>query len=292
MKPAFERTRRAVSLSLLCGIVLGAVGCSRSFGDRLDCVRELHAQGRYEASLELLRALMDENPTDPEVNYRFGKSLMQAGKPSLAIWPLQRAVEFPAYALEAGMLLAEAELYSRTPEDAIAAVDLALAIEPNNVEALALRAHASLKAGHGADALADVERAVALEPDHPALWIPRVLVLLEFDRFDEAEAVLDAGRQSAAIGEVPASEQTLARLCLANAGFAVDAGDERSAEVIYADCLDAYPNDSRVVLGGVAFYDRIGEPERATALLRRTFEDTRATEFGRALLRRMRQLSG
>jgi len=292
MKPAVERTRPALWLGLLCGILLGTAGCSQSFGDRLNQVRELHAQGRYEASLEMLRALMDEDPTDPEVNYRFGKSLMEAGKPSLAIWPLQRAVESPAYAVEASMLLAEANLYSRTPEDAIAAVDVALAIEPNNVEALALRAHARLKAGHGADALADVERAVALEPDNPALWIPRVLALLEFDRFDEAQAVLDAGRHAAEVGEVPESEQTLARLCLANAGFAVDAGDEWSAEVIYADCLDAYPTDSRVVLDSAGFYDRIGEPERATALLRSTFENTRATEFGRALLRRMRQLSG
>jgi len=283
--------RRVLAVGFCCGIWVGATGCSRSFGERLDQVRELHAQGRYEASLETLRSLMDENPTDPEVNYRFGKSLMQAGEPSLAIWPLQRAAEYPQYAFEASMLLAQATLDSRAPEAAIAAVDVALAIEPDNVEALALRAHADLSADRNADALADVERAAALEPENPALWIPRVLALLAFDRFDEAEAVLKSGPHAAELGEEPASERILARLCLANAGFAVDDGDEKSAEVIYADCLDAYPTDSRVVLSSVGFYDAIGEPERATALLRRSFEETRMKEFGFALSRRMRRLS-
>ncbi len=37
-------------------------------------------------------------------------------------------------------------------------------------------------------------------------------------------------------------------------------------------------------------YDAIGQQERATALLRRTFEETRATHFGYALVRRVRQL--
>jgi tetratricopeptide (TPR) repeat protein len=288
--PAVERMRRVLALGFCCGIWVGATGCSQSFGDRLNQVRELHAQGRYEGSLEMLRSLMDENPTDPEVNYRFGKSLMEAGEPSLAIWPLQRAAEYPQYAFEASMLLAQATLDSRAPEAAIAAVDVALAIEPDNVEALALRAHASLTAGRDVDALADVERAAALEPGNPALWIPRILALLAFDRFDEAEAVLKTGQHAAELGEEPASERIQARLCLANAGFAVDDGDEKSAEVIYADCLDAYPMDSHVVLSSVGFYDAIGEPERATALLRRTFEETRMKDFGYALSRRMRRL--
>jgi predicted Zn-dependent protease len=272
-------------------VVAAGTGCPQSFGNRLDRVRELHAQDRYEASLEILRTLMDEDPTDPEVNYLFAKTLMEIGELSLAIWPLQRAVEFPEYAFAANMLLAQATLDSQTPEDAIAAVDVALTIAPDDVEALALRAHARLKAGRYADALADVERAVQLDSDNPAILIPRVLALLEFDRVDEAEAALAGSEHSAEAGGEQASEETQARLCLANAAFAFDDGDQKSAEVIYADCLDAYPNEPLVVLHGVDFYDAIGEPERATALLRRTFEETRATEFGYALLQRVMRSS-
>jgi predicted Zn-dependent protease len=216
--------------------------------------------------------------------------LVQTGDLSLAIWPLHRAVESPEYAYDAGMLLARATLDSRTPEDAIGAVDIALAVEPDSVEALALRAHANLKAARPADALADVERAVELGPDNPAILIPRVLVLLEFDRVDEAEAALDAGMGTEEATELQQGEEIQARLCLTNAAFSFKNEDYKSAEVMYADCLDAYSTHPLVVLQLVDFYDAIGQQERATALLRRSFEETRAMRFGYALSRRVRKL--
>jgi len=233
---------------------------------------------------------MDEDPSDPEVNYLFAKTLMQIGEPSLAIWPLRRAVQFPDYAFDAGMMLAWATIGSRTPQDAVDAVDLALAAEPRNVDALALRAHANFKAGHYAAALTDTERALEIDPENLAILVPRVLVLIEFDRFDEAEAALDASKPKSEPGEEPLLEETQARLCLTNADFAFANGDEKNAEVLFADCLDAYPTDPLVVLTAVDFYDAIDEQERATDLLRRTFEDTGSTEFGHALVRRARRL--
>jgi predicted Zn-dependent protease len=290
MKTAVEFTRRVFPLALLCGALIAETGCPRLSGDSLDEIRGLHARNRYEESLEGLRALMDEDPTDPEVNYLLGKALMHTGDLSLAIWPLRKAVESSEYAFDAGMLLARATLDSRTPEDALGAVDIALAAEPDNVEALALRAHANLKAARYADALADVERAVELDSDNPEILVPRVLVLLEFERVDEAEAALDAGEHTVEPTEEQVGEEIQAKLCLTNAAFAVANGDDKSAEVIYADCLGAYPAHQLVVVHAVNFYDTIDQQERATALLRRTFEETRATNFGYALARRMRRL--
>ena len=290
MKTAVEFAWRAFPLALLCGSLITGTGCPRLSGDPLDKIRGLHARNRYEESLEGLRALMDEDPTDPEVNYLLGKTLMHTGDLSLAIWPLRRAVESSEYAFDAGMLLAHATLDSRTPEDALGAVDIALAAEPDNVEALALRAHANLKAARYADALADVERAVELDSDNLEILVPRVLVLLEFERVDEAEAALDAGKHIVEPAEVQGHEEIQARLCLTNAAFAVANGDHKNAEVMYSDCLDAYPAHQLVVLRAVDFYDAIGQQERATALLRRTFEETRATDFGYTLVRRVRRL--
>jgi len=290
MNTRVKFTRWVLSLGLLCGTLVANTGCSQLSGDTLGKVLELHARNQYEESLEDLRALMDEDPTDPEVNYLFGKTLMHTGEPSLSIWPLRRAVESPEYAFDAGMLLAQATLDSRTPEDAIGAVDIALAVQPDNVEALALRAHANLKAAHHADALADIERAVELDPDNRAILVPRVLVLLEFERVDEAEAALDAGKHTLETIQAQVGEETQARLCLSNAAFAVENEDHRSAEVMYGDCLDAYPTDHLVVLQAVDFYDAIGQQGRATALLRRTFEETRSIYFGSALSRRVRRL--
>ena len=85
-------------------------------------------------------------------------------------------------------------------------------------------------------------------------------------------------------------DEVQATLCLTNAAFAVANGDPKSAEVMYADCLYAYPTHRIVVLQAVDFYDAIGQQGRATALLRRTFEETRATHFGYALARRIRLL--
>jgi predicted Zn-dependent protease len=290
MNIAVEFTRRVFLLGLLCGVSVAGTGCPQLSGDPLDEIRELQARDRYEESLEDLRAFMDEDPTNLEVNYLFGKALIHTGELSLAIWPLQRAVKSSEYAFDAGMLLAWATLDSRTPGDAIDAVDIALAAEPDNVEALALRAHANFKAARHADALADVERAVGLDPDNPAILIPRVLALLEFERVDEAEAVLGAGEYAVETTEEQMVEETQARLCLTNAAFAVANGDHKSAEVMYADCLDAYPTHQFVVFQAVDFYDAIGQQGRATALLRQVFEETRAAHFGYALSKRVRRL--
>jgi len=290
LKSADKFTRWVLPLTLFCGALVVGTGCPQGPDDLLDRVRGLHARNQYAETLEDLRTLMDEDPTDLEVNYLFGKSLMHTGEPSLAIWPLRRAVKSSAYAFDAGMLLAQAALDSRTPEDSIDAVDFALAAQPDNVEALALRAHAKLKLALHAEALADVERALELHPGNFAIFVPRVLVLLEFQRVDEAEAVLDAEKQSVETADDQLGEEIQARLCLTNAAFAFEGGDHKSAEVMYADCLDAYPTHRLVVRQAVDFYDAIGQQERATALLRRTFEQTRATHFGYALSRRVRRL--
>jgi len=263
MKSAVEWIRRAIPRSLLCGALVVGTGCPQKPSDPLDEIRALHGRNRYEDSLEGLRKLMDEDPTDPEVNYLFAKALMQTGEPSLAIWPLRTSVESPAYAFEAGMMLARATLDSRTPQDAIDAVTRALAAKPDDVEALALRAHANFRAGQHADALNDIERAVELDPNNPAILVPRVLVLLDFGRVDEAEAALDAGRHVATeSAEAQLVEKTQARLCLTNAAFAFDRGDRKSAEVMFADCLDAYPTEPIVVDWVVGLYEAIDEKER------------------------------
>jgi tetratricopeptide (TPR) repeat protein len=290
MSTAVEIARRAFLLGLFCGTLIAGTGCTQLSGDPLDEVRGLHARNRYEESLEDLRALMDEDPSDLEVNFLLGKTLMHIGEPSMAIWPLRKAVESSEYAFDASMLLARATLDSRTPEDSIASVDIALAVDPDNVEALALRAHANLESARYAEALADVERAVELDSENPAILIPHVLVLLEFERVDEAEAALDAGKRMAETTEEQVGEEIQAKLCLTNAAFAVANGDNKSAEVMYADCLDAYPTHQLVVLHAVDFYDAIDQQERATALLRRTFEETGATQFGYALARRVKRL--
>jgi predicted Zn-dependent protease len=266
-------------------VVLGS-GCPQLSRTALDEIRALHEQGRYEESIEDLRVLMDADPSDPEVNYLFGGALMHSGDISLAIWSLRKAVESQQYAVDAGRMLAQAMLDSRAAESAIDVLDRVLELEPDNLDALALRAHANLETAHYAEALVDVERAVEIDPDHRGILVPRVLTLLEFERVDEAEAVLAAAEYPPEVAGELERDGVLARLCLANAAMTFESGDRESAEVLYRDCLDAYPSQPRVVLQAVDFYSAIGQPDRATELLRRAFEETRAKTFGYALTRR------
>ena len=85
MKSADQFTRWVLLLALFCGALVVGIGCPQGSDDLLERVRGLHARNQHAEALEDLRALMDEDPTDFEVNYLFGKSLMHTGEPSLAI---------------------------------------------------------------------------------------------------------------------------------------------------------------------------------------------------------------
>jgi Flp pilus assembly protein TadD len=175
-------------LGALCALA-AAVSCGES-DDPIGAIRELHANRRYAESLEPLRALLDENPDQPEVNLLLGEALMRTGDSSSAIWPLRRALESPDHVVEAGLLLGQAELASRTPRDVLNAVEPVLEVEPENVEALVIRAQGYLKANRHEEALADIVRVAEIDPGNLNVLVPRVLALIELERIDEAEQAL------------------------------------------------------------------------------------------------------
>jgi predicted Zn-dependent protease len=133
-----------------------------------------------------------------------------------------------------------------------------------------------------------------IDPDHPAIAVPRVLALLEFRRVDEAEAALAALDDAAPTDGFRAdaqrrTEQLRARLCVANAALVFEANDPSSAEVLYRDCVDAYPSDPLVVLAVVDFYAAVERAEHGLELLRRAFRDSRSKALGWQLTQRARR---
>jgi tetratricopeptide (TPR) repeat protein len=267
------------------GLALLGLACG-SPQDPLDEIRELHRDGRFAESVDRLRALVDEDPSQAETNLLLGVALLRTGNGGLAIWPLRRAAESPEHAVRAGLLLTQAMLESRTAPDAVTAVDRVLAIEPDNVNALALRMQAYLAIGRLEDAMTDIHRILDLDPENLAVLVPRVTTLISMQRIDEAETALETARERLESAEEGVAPSMLARLCIARGLFTFEKGEPEAAEVQYGECLEQFPTDPLAVTEASAFYQRIGEPERATEILEQAFEISGSTVFRMALARR------
>ena len=273
-----------VRLCLLLGLAL-VVACGPS--DPLQEIRESHATGRFADSIGPLRNIVDRDPSDIEATLLLGRALLRTGSSGLAVWPLRKAAETPEYAVEAGMLLTEAMLESRTMHNALDEIDRVLAIEPDNLEALVLRVDANRAASNVEESLADIERVLELEPENLPVLVTRVTALIELDRIDEAGTALDAAQASFDGAEENVVHPMLARLCIARALFTFQKGDRDTGERHYADCIQRFPTEKVAVGQAVAFYDRIGRPERATEILERAADESETGLFRTLLARRL-----
>ena len=64
--------KRLTLLGALLALAAAVSACGASDDDPLAAVRELHEEQRYAESLQPLRAILDENPDQPEVNLLLG----------------------------------------------------------------------------------------------------------------------------------------------------------------------------------------------------------------------------
>jgi tetratricopeptide (TPR) repeat protein len=285
-----DRPIRAIpgSRLALCLLLLG-LACSLT-EDPLEEIRALHREGRYAESVDPLRAILDEDASSAEAQLLLGVALLRSGDAGLAVWPLRRATESPEYAVPAGMLLTRAMLASRTAPDAVTAIEQVLALEPDNVNALELRMQAYQATGRMDDVLADVDRILALDPDNLAVLVPRVTSLITLERIDEAEVALEAARERLEDEGEKVAPAMRARLCVARGLFALGKDEAEQAEAQFVECLEQHPTDRLTITQSVAFYDRIGRPERGTEILEKAFEDSESGAFRVALAARMAAL--
>jgi tetratricopeptide (TPR) repeat protein len=253
---------RAIVLLLTCL----ATACSLA-EDPLAAAHRLHAEGRFEETVDPLRAVLDEDPDNHEASLLLGVALLRGGSAGMAVWPLRKASEAPQYAVEAGLRLTEAMLESRTAPDALRAIEQVLALEPDNAEALLLRAKAYLSTSQLEEGLADLDRLESIDPENLSVLVPRVTTLIALGQIDEAEDALKAARALLETTDRELPEGVRPRLCVAAAMFAFERGEAEAADAQYTSCLEAYPREALVVGEAIRFFDRIDEPERATALL-------------------------
>lgn len=224
-------------------------------------------RGDYAATLEPLRQLIAERPRDPEVQYRYGLALLATRQPTLALWPLRRAIESPQWESPAHRALASAYLLVGSHDEAIEVIDRELERHPDDVAALQLRANARVLSKRDYEgALADADRILELDPENVNALPVRAVALLALERVDEAAEVideLDSLQRDDALGL-----HGSAGYCTARAKFADEKGDGAVAEQRYTACLEKFPTDGALLGQAMDFFDRSGRTDRSAELLR------------------------
>jgi tetratricopeptide (TPR) repeat protein len=255
--------------------------CGGDVESRMAEVRALQDVGQFESSIEELREILAVTPDLPEANYRLGLALVQTGEASRAVWPLQKASESPEYAITAGLLLASTHLQTKNYDESVRAANRVLEVDPDRIAALRVRAMANLVGRKLEAALEDTERLKDLAPDDYAVRALHATVLGDLGRMEKEQTgdttrLEEAEKEHAFVkqlGQESDDPNLRIRACLAPAVFASEVlQDQEKAKPLYEDCARRNPTDL-VTLNNIAgFFDKIGEPERATEMVRASLE--------------------
>ncbi|HWT12056.1 MAG TPA: sulfotransferase [Allosphingosinicella sp.] len=149
---------------------------------------QLQVQGRLEEAAAAYRWLIDRDPADFESLNNLGNVHRAAGRRDDAVAALEGAVavrpDLPMLRLNLAGALAEAGRL----EDSLAAVAEAARIAPGEPACLVELARAHARLGDSEAALAELERAAALIPEDPSLQVEIGLTHAGGGRLAEAEA--------------------------------------------------------------------------------------------------------
>lgn len=241
--------------------------------DLLAEAKRLAKEGEPEEALDRMRKLVALRPDDPHVQRQYGEALIAVGQPSLAVWPLARAMQDPDEAAGAGVLLARAQLAAGSPDDALQTASRLIGLEPENPAFYELRARAHLLLNMEEAALADVDAAVEHGfDDETTAGFLRVYALLGLGQVEEAGQLLDEIHARAA-EEISENPRRAAEVCGATATFAHESGDEETAVERFETCLEGEGLSNRLLVQiALGFFDGIGRYEEGTDILRRRFE--------------------
>ena len=266
------RWTRAVTALGLAALIACQKPAESDTTEVLEEVRSLILDRRHGEAIAKMRELVDANPDDGKLQYLYGEALMASGQPSLAVWPLTRAMRDADRLVEAGLLLARAQSQSGSGVDAIKTTTRVLEADPENEEALLLQIEAKLADNLAENVLEDIDRVEALGMAPDTIAALRLDALLGLGREKEAEALLaELTKEAEAMREE--NPANAARLCAATATFTFERGDGEGARKRFAECLEGDGVRSDILVqAAVDFYDKSGSPELATDARKRRFE--------------------
>ncbi|HXK25329.1 MAG TPA: tetratricopeptide repeat protein [Myxococcota bacterium] len=227
---------------------------------------ELQRKGQFAETIEPLRALLKENPTDPRLNRLYGESLLRVGEFASAVWPLQRAAQSPEFGAEAGLLLVSAELQNGSENDAIESASRILERDPGNLEARGLRAQAYLQAMQESHALEDLDRLIEAQPDDLEPRVERLIALLRLGKLDDVDVEIAKIEDRILTVETP-DPALVGNLCIVKATFEHERGNRRKGAEQWKRCVAEHPADPTVVDAAIAYYSDVKDGARVTEVL-------------------------
>lgn len=250
-------------------LLLGAAACER--GPTKETIRALHQQGRFEASIEPLREMIQSQPEDAEAHYLYGVALIQTGDSRVAVWSLRRAAEDPQWRLLANLQMAVAGVRVQNWESAIESAKKVLEEDPEHLLAHIVLGEAYL--GEGKDperALEAFEVVLDREPGSAPAMASRAAALLMLGRVDEASEALEELESS--VSSLSPDPITQARLCATRAVLQAERGEVASSEEQFEACLERFPTQTVLIEPAISFFDQQGRRDRSTEILEKALD--------------------
>ena len=262
------RLRPASQLLIASSLAVLFLACSPT--DPVERAKAViaEAQGQFSAqTIESLRELLAESPDDPEMNYLYGKALSLWGEAGLAQWALRKAALDPEWRTPAASQIAKNAARTGNYETTIEFVSKVLEEDPDNVDLLILRANAGAASRiASSEALADTDRVLKIAPDNARAMEPRILALLNLERYEEA------GEEIKRLGQMieanPGTDDSIRGWhCTTTALYASDSGETELALELFNECLLEYPGNPNLINNAVSFFDERGEYARSLKII-------------------------
>jgi tetratricopeptide (TPR) repeat protein len=254
-----------VLLGLLCGVACGPPR------PRIEELRALQAEGRYDETVAPLKQRLERNPDDLELNRLLGLALMASDSPSTAVWALRRVTEHPEHSANDLFLLAQAFARGGVHAQGLETAERVLEIEPDHLGALLLRMNVATHLKRWSEVLDSADRVLVLEPGRPLVHLARAEALLALERPDEASAALADGR--AVLARRPPDPALEAAICQLEIEVVEERAHDDELEELWGGCLARSRGSNELADEAIEFFDARGEPARATSLLRRAVEE-------------------
>ncbi|MDJ0947455.1 MAG: tetratricopeptide repeat protein [Alphaproteobacteria bacterium] len=265
--------------------------------ERIGKALELHRSGRLGAAERIYRALLDEEPDNPDALHLLGLVARQTGKLDEALDLIDRAIaQDPSVALyhnNRGYVLQD---LGRSAES-LAAYDEALRLDDGNAEAHNNRGNALALEGRLGDALAAYDRALDLDAAYAEAHYNRANALAAMGRLEDALAAFDAalairpefaeahnnkgnvlnalGRFTEALAAFDAAVRTAPDAAVAhvNRGMALNRlGRREDALLALEEALRLAPGLAEAHNSRGTVFQGLGRPDEALAAVERALE--------------------
>lgn len=160
-----------------------------------------HQAGRFEEATRHYEATLREDPAHFDATHLLGVIALQTGQAARGVAAIEEAIALNPNVAAPYNNLGRGYLDLGRPQDALASFDKAVALNPDFAEALSNRGSLLKDLGRIDEALADYERAIALKPDFAEAHNNRANALARLKR--PAEALESCERAIAARPDYP-----------------------------------------------------------------------------------------